>query len=442
MSTSVTHLRFAIPLALLLGVLLSGCVSTEEQFTEAQSLRSQGRYAEAAHLLVRVLERDSAYPNARQDLIEVATQARDSLMTVAQAAQTQGEPLRAVGRLDDIANLREACRDVDVSLALPEGYAALRQSAEQDAFDARMREGDAARQAGNWHEAERAYDRAMRYARPGEQRRLVDEARAQVALAWSEALLAEEHYRAAHERAGQVFEFVSDTHELGEEAEALRAIAVERGTQRVAYVPFDDTRSASRTLPSSFLVDVNDALRYDHWAQPPLFLATADPAATWRAVRQMDLGSSVLNPTDARSIGREVSADYVVFGTVTEVTTREDNVDTERRIASLYNTEADTSYVVETFDLVVSVTAEVQAIHVPTGSVVFDASIDEEAAEETTRATYDGDWRTMDLSDAERRLFEDPPSRRTRTQVLRTLTDDVAAEVAGAVYDRLLDEVE
>ena len=444
MTRSRTPSSLVVWMCLLCGtalLVLSGCVSTEEQFAEAESLRMQGQYEEAAYLLVRVLERDGSYPDARPTLLDVAQQANDSLMTIAQDARAADAPVEAIRYLDDIADLQAACTDVEVNLTLPDDYASFRRATERDAFQHLMDRGDDAVAARDWEAGDRAYEQAQTYARPGEERQDAREARAKAALGWAEALMNEGAYRAAHERAARVFEWLPDEHTLHRSAERLRSQSVAQGTRRVAYVPLRYTPDAEARLPNPFLSDLNDVLRYEHWTSPPLFLDTANPGATWRVLRRLDLGSAVLDRRDATLVGRDVDADYVVFGTIRHSRFDEKDVETKRRPVTFEDQDADTSYVVRTYDLTLSATVDLQVVDVRTSDVVFEDDVAETVDEEISRASYPGDTSALALSRSEQRLFDPRLADRARDRLAEALVETMSETLSGRVYDGLLDRI-
>lgn len=429
-------------LLVLAAALLAGCVSTEEQFNKAQSLRSNGQYEDAAYLLVRVLDRDDTYPGARRELSAVGQRAMDSLMTVARAADAAGAPIRAVDRLDAVRALSSACADVDVQVEMPDGYAAFRQEAQQHAFDTLIANARDAAAADDWAAADELYVRASGYVQSSEHRQIIDEGRADVSLRWSNALMTDGAFRAAFERASFVSNRVPPDHPLAQNAAEVQRDAVQRGTQRVACGPLDQTRRVERQLSSAFLTDLNDLLRYEYWAAPPLFVETVDPSLTWRALRRLDLRSDGLNRRNATRFGREVDADYVVFGTLTQLAPSQENVTSETHTAPLRDAEGDTTYTVRRYDLLLTATAEMTIVDARSGAIVHEAALNVDATQPVQRAVYDGNWRTLALSRSEQRLFSRQAYERVRADVEAQLQEAVAQSVAAGTYGAILDRIE
>jgi tetratricopeptide (TPR) repeat protein len=443
----------------LLALALGGCVSAKERFERARNFESEGRYADAAWAYVKVLEDEPGFPNARRKLFEASQRAVDGWMQQARTAADAERYERAVVHLDEIRNLREACRGVDVSLPLPDGYTAFRDDTERRAADALMAEADAAAEAGDWPAAYRSYDRARRYVDTAERIETIDERQAEVLLGWADAEMQRGTYRGAYQRAARVFDLVPDTHPLVEEAEALRATAVERGTRRVAFLPLWRTEAADRALSDVFLSDLNDVLTARYWSSPPPFIASADPIDVRRTMRRYGVDRDVLSRRDAAEVGRGVGADFVVTGEVTEFVAAETDVD-EERVPVAYvpdgrgptsgrenrrsndDAPADTAYVHRTYDLELEAVIEYRVVEVRTGRVVDRGTADAEAEGAMEDARFDGDWRNLDLSGAEKDLF-DPEVRQRREQEIETrLLDRLAAEYATTATDGVLDEIE
>lgn len=431
-------------------LVLAGCVSTQDRYEKAQELTAEGRYAEAARYYVRVLRDEPDWPNARQELQAVGQRAVDRAWGEAEAAADAGRYETAVGVLDDLDALRADVETVGVMLDVPEDYAAFRQEMVDAAADLLVAEGRQAEEDGDWEDADAAYEWARRYVRSERRLARLDEAQARVALHWSKEEMMRHRFRAAHERAEHVFAFVEDDHALALEAETVQAEAVERGTRAVAFLPLGRTERAADEAPEPFLDDLNDVLLYDFWAEPPLFMIPVDLIATRRTVRRMNAHRAVLTTADAANVGRLLDADFVVVGELVSFVRAEKRLERERhptRIRMRSSTGSrsawrDTSYVVETFDLVLQAAVDYRIVDSHSRRVIEHGGTREEREVGFRRGVFPGDYRRLDLSGSELSLF-DPDDRRTIERDLESeLLDRLAADLADRVFGGILRHIE
>lgn len=447
-------------LALVSAGVLAGCVSTKERFQKAQTLKAQGRYVEATYALVKVLEDDRSFPNARRELLDVAQTATDRLMTDAQRADDAGGHVEAANRLSDVAALNDAVNGVDVEMALPRGFRSFRDGVERRATEQLIAEADDAAAAGDWRRADDAYERARSFPTTPEQQRAIDQGQARVALNWADDEMETGDFRAAHARAARVYDLVGTEHRLARDARDLQDVAVERGTRRVAFTPLWRTETAADVMPSGFLRDLNDVLNTRHWTSPPPFIASADPVATRRALRRAGLHRRVVSRRDAAAVGRALGADYVVVGEVAEVTRVEDDLERTVVDATLLpdatgsdrgrgptrgrrdDAGVDTSFVVESFDLEMHATVVYRVVDVRRARVVAEGDAHGGADGPMERGVFRGDWQNLDLTGAEQALFRRDDRQRAEMEIATRAVDAVAASLADTVYPRILDRID
>ncbi|PEN06803.1 hypothetical protein CRI93_09195 [Longimonas halophila] len=440
----------------LLALFLGGCVSTQERFERAQNFESEGRYAEAARAYIEVLEDESDFPNARDSLAGAAQRAMEDGMNDARSAADADRYERAVDHLDEVRDLHEACQSVDVRVPLPESYTVFRTDTERRAADALIEEAQEATDAQNWEAAFNAYERARRYIDDTGRLQAIDEQQADVLFGWADTEMQRGTYRGAYQRAARIFDFVPASHPLVAEAEALQTEAIERGTQRVAFLPLWRTETAGRALSEVFLPDLNDVLNARYWSSPPRFIAAADPIEVQRTMRRNGTSRAVLSRREAAAVGRSVDAAFVVTGEVTEFTATETDVDEEHvRVAYVPsrrsrtsgrqnggNASTDTSYVHRTYDLDVEAVVDYRVVDVQTRRVVDRGRARAEAEGEMEDGRFAGDWRNLDLSGSERDLFDPILLERRQRDIETRLLDRLADEYANAAYDGVLAEIE
>ena len=438
----------------LLALALAGCVSPKERFERAQKDAEQGRYAEAAREYVELLEEEPDYPKARRNLLDVAGRAIDNSMADARSAREAGRFVEAVRHLDAVRSLQSACQRVDVDIRLPEGYASLRDRTRTRATDQLMASADEAARAGDWPAAVDAYEQARSYVETSDRRNKIDRRQAEVLMGWADTEMQDGRFHTAYQRAAGVFELLPESHDLAEEAKALRATAVERGTQPVAFLPLWRTDEAASALPDRLLDDLNDVLATRYWSSAPPFIAAADPVQLRRTLRRFDMDDRSLSSDDAAEVGRAADASFVVTGDVVRFTAAEDDVDTDR-IAATYtptgsrratsgrpdDAGTDTTFVRRTYDLELQATVDARVVDARTGRVLDRATITAEADGEMADGRFSGDWRGLDLSGAQKDLFDPDVLQRQRQAVENRLVDRLAQGVADEVFPDVLDAI-
>ena len=431
-------------------LVLAGCVSTQDRYEKAQALTNQGRYAEAARYYVRVLREEPSWEHAREELQPVGQRAVDQWLEDAEAAADEGRYEPAVAVLDELDALRVATESVGVTLSVPDDYTAFRSEMVQSAADMLIAEGRRAEEVADWPAADQAYDRAREYVQSAERLATLDRAQARVALRWSEDDMERRHFRDAYLQADRVFDFVGTEHTLAKDAEALQAEAVECGTRVVAFLPLWRTQQAAAVAPEYFLVDLNDMLLYDYWSAPPLFIASTNPVETRRTLRRMNLHRTVLAASDAADVGRTLDTDFVVAGELTTFVREEDDLEEERvpsRIRVRGNTGRgpqwrDTSYVVQTFDLVLEAAVDYRIVDPRTGRIVDQGVAHVRHEGRRQRGLFRGDYRQLDLSGSELSLFDREDQRVAERAIENQLLDRLTADVADGVFDRVLRQID
>ena len=388
-------------LLLSLALLWAGCVTTTDRYRRAQELTGEGKYVEAARSYVQVLEEDSDWTEARDELRAVGQRAVDNLRAEAETLEADGRYEQAVDALRTLDDLREDVAAVDVELTVPDDYAAYRADLLRTTADALVEEGTRAEEVGDWPAAADAYERARGYVQSDERAMLLREAQAEVLLRWSEDAMAQNHYRAAFERADRIRGLLAERHPLREDVAALQSTAVERGTRVVAFLPLWRTNRAAANMSRYFLRDFNDALQLDQWDAAPRFIAPADPLAARRTLRRMGVARSVLSRSMAAEVGQELGADLVLTGEVVRYERVADDIREEERETRIRVRGAtgqgtqwrDTTYVVQTFDLELEAEVEYRLIDARTGQTVSRGSVWDQTSDEMQRGRFDGDCR-------------------------------------------------
>jgi hypothetical protein len=213
-----------------------------------------------------------------------------------------------------------------------------------------------------------------------------------------------------------------------DDARALQSAALARGTWRVVVAPAWATVAARRELPDDALPALGDALRENPWASPPPFVELVPPDQVERTLRDLDLGRRTPSTIDAARLGRALDADLVVIAEIDSVSRQEMNVRVTRRPARTKR-GIDTAYVIEEgqarlFAHATFVLVDRQGQRWSDYQPVIAST-----SAPFTRAHFPGDYRMLDLGQAERDLFAQGSH------------DDLSRSFVGAMSPRLADAV-
>lgn len=441
--------RIAVIL-LLIGGLIAGCVTTKDRYENAQDLAAEGRHVESVRSYVRVLEADSDWTEAREELEAVGPRAVDDLLAEADSQAADGRYEDAVATLRTLDDLRADTEAVGVTLEVPDDYAEYRADLIRMAADALVEEGAAAEDAGDWADAAEAYERARDYVADAERLTRLEEAEARVWLRWSEEELAADRYRTAYERAAEIADLLPPEHPIREEAAALQTTAIDEGSRVVAFLPLWRTGEAGSAMPNFFMRDLNDVLKLDHWTRAPEFIAPVDPIATRRMLREVEAVRAILPRSVAAEVGRELGADLVLAGEVVgfeRVVTpiSEQTRDTRMRVRGATGQGMvwrDTTYVEQTVRLEVEATVEWRLIDARSRRTVDRGTEREAARGDVQRGVFAGDYRQLDLSGRELSLFNPNDLRDEERAVEDQLIEVLAAGLADEVFARILHRID
>jgi len=426
---------------LVLSIILSGCVSTQERYEKGVKYEDEGRYARAVEEYGKVLRKEPGWEEARSHLLDAGTHAVADRLANAHEAEAAGDYEAAVHALDDVERLRSIAAGVDVILPVPDDYTAYRQSLRDSAALSVIAQGRRAESAGEWPDALRLYTRAQeRYPLSPAQTAEVNRRRADVHLAWGREELDRNRNRAAFEHAEQALKYdgvdARAAHDLQSEAQA-------QGTRHIAFIPFWRTDGWHRAAPPALRPELNDLLTYEHWSEPPLFIATANPADVHREIRYRHFGRLALDRHQATDVGRALDADFVVTGEMVSFSRAEKHLREDTRKARTRGRNAlDTTYVVERFDLHLQAAIEYRVIDVQTGRIVSEQTVHAEVSDRFERGRYSGKYTDLDLTRSVRRLFEPDERADAEHMLMDTLADELADRLSGRIYDRLLSRID
>lgn len=426
------------------GLSLVGCATTKKRYEKGVDLESQGRYAEAARHYIDVLKRDSDWEGAADRLAVVGAQAIDTYLEEAETAERARQFERATNVLSRLDALRREAQAVGVSLAVPANYATYQDRLEDQAIAALVERGETAEQQNDWREALKAYNRLQdRYELPATQQRSIQEAKVRVHTRWAQQLLAQENYREAFDRAQTAVDLLSPDHSAVQAAIKVQDEAVAAGTRYVAHLPLWQTEQVARTIPRGFLEALNDDLMLDYWTNPPLFLASVDPVAVRRELRRLRFDRTLITRSQAVEIGRVLETDYVVVAELTGYESSERDAKERRRTVKTKGRNAlDTAFVEVEFVAELSAEIEYRVIDTASRERIGERRIRAKVNERFKRGRYAGNPDDLDLSSRQRRLFDTQEHDEAERALEEALIDDLAAQLASAANDMILQRID
>ncbi|MEM6645565.1 MAG: tetratricopeptide repeat protein [Bacteroidota bacterium] len=434
-----------LPLGLVLvGFLLTGCVSTQKRYERGVELEAQGRYADAAEYYIKVLEKEPTWAEVQDRLQDVGDQAVADLIEAARGAERTGAFDEAIGYVRSVDNLSNEARSVGVTLALPESYDGFRGNLLEQAIAANVRTGERAERRGEWDKALKAYRKALDdYPVSFAQRSQLIGAQVRVHTAWARQEMERGRYRAAFERAQDAVDLLPIDHPDTAAPLRVQDEALEAGTQVVAFLPFWQIDAYQRTAPAGLLQAFNDELVLDHWTNPPPFIASVDPVEVRREVRRLRYDRALVTRTQAIEIGRAVESDFVVAGEMLSFLREEKRPRERTREARTRGRNAlDTSFVAIEYTAEITAEVEIHIYDADTRRVVREEKVREKTSQRLERGSYPGDWRDLDLSGSERRLFDPDEQAELERELENELVDKLGERVVEIVFDTLVRQID
>lgn len=465
-------------------LILAACMSAEKRYEQASEDEAQGRWDAAAAKYVDVLRRDPGYPGAREKLQDVGGRAIQDHIEVAQGLEAAGRYERATQEYGTVDRLVETAAGVRVVLRTPPDYATMRRRAFDRAIEQALVAADRLAADGRWQEAVDAYRRAetrheptevqRRRAREGRFRALLggakvelvrgqyegaeamvvealaihgpDSPRSQPAVALREEIQLK-RYRtllaAAREHAGdghyqQAFQLLEQAlqvygPEAAESAEAreLRALVIERGTVTVAVVPLWRREKIGRFVPAGLLEDVNDTLADQHWGEPPLFIAIADPRAVRQTLRRLEFDREVLSGPRAATVAQRVEAAFVAVPFLVRCDYDAEEQPEKRVVKRRDGGQAE---ILVYRKRTLFVRCAYRVVNVHDGRVVAEGHLDTSEGRRRRHAVYAGDSRELLLTAEEHGWFDRRKLRDADREIEREVARALAAGLAEAVY--------
>ena len=428
---------------LFLTIAIAGCTSTEKRFEKAVEYEEDGEYQRAAVYYISVLKKDNSWDGARKGLTRVGSIAVDRLLDDANAAEDRGEYDGAIQVLDELEDLRGDALGVGVDLSLPPDYDNYRGKLSQSAITSLIRTGERAEEEKNWEDALETYARVQeKYNLSTDQNEEMVLARARVYTKWAEQDIERGYHRAAYDRAANAVEVLGEDHPRAGGAYDIQDRALEEGTRIVALLPVWLSEEIEDDAPDGLIDEFNDMLDYNYWAEPPAFVVTIDPIELRREVRRLRYDRRLVTRSEAANIGRSLDADYVVVPRARVFHMRETGLkEKTKKTKTNGRNGIDTTWVEQSFTMRIDAEVEYEVINADRKREIASGSVSADNKAKMQRGLYDGDYRDIDLSRKERRLFDEEDYDREIRQLQDDLLEDLAPRLSQEVYDKILREI-
>jgi hypothetical protein len=403
------------------------CASAGKRMEQGQELQRAGRPAEAAQRYVQALKKDQRLDSARVGLRSAGAEAIDADLRT--AADPTSDPYGVADAYIAIDDLTRSAQEVGVYLVVPSDYAGRRRAALDKAINSAVADARQLATRQQFADAQNRLTHATNAYQPSAtQTGGLNKVEADLALAWARADTLDGHFRSAFGRVDAIAGLPGVSRVQSDDARALQSTALARGTWRVVVAPASATVAARRELPDDALPALGDALRENPWASPPSFVELVPPDQVERTLRDLDLGRRTPSTTEAARLGRALDADLVVIAEIDSVSRQEMNVRVMRRPARTKR-GVDTAYVTEEGQARLFAHATFVLVDRQGQRWTDYQPVIASTSGPFTRVHFAGDYRMLDLGQAERDLFAHGSH------------DDLSRSFVGAMSPRLADAV-
>lgn len=426
-------------LSLVVLVLAFGCASTEKRYRKGLELESKGRLEEAAQRYIAVLAKEPGRTDARDRLAEVGAELVAKYLGDARADTAEGRPQEAVDRIVFIDGLRERAGQVGVALSVPDDYPDFRRGTVDAAAEDLFRRGEDLERAGRWPDAARTYEKLGTYPLTGEQALRADEARARAFLRWAEQDMSLGAFRAAYGHAQTAMDVLGPDSPAGARSRALQKAALDAGTMTVAVLPFWADAGPGEAPPRGLEAALYDTLLYERMDEPPLFVGPIDRGEIHREMVRLRVRSGAIPDRTAALVGQALRADFVVTGWI-DTYRQEDGAPEEvaRKAVVRRDPKTPVTYVEKRYAVKLTAGVVLRIVDPVTRKLLDEETVTAQASATFRRASYDGDYRNLDLDRDERALFDRESWLRAEEDLQKKLADRLAERIAPALFDRVL----
>ncbi|NIM57321.1 MAG: hypothetical protein GTO16_00045 [Candidatus Aminicenantes bacterium] len=403
-------------------------------------MESKGRFEESARYYIKVLAKDPTFEDARQRLENVGARAIDIFLEQAYAyesAKAYEDSVQVLNRIDD---LRRRAEKVGVILTVPDDYADFRREMTTATIASLFEQAEYSEHAGDWTEAIKKYERLKRfYPLSAAENIRAEQARARVYTKWAEQDLARQFFRAAFDHAQKAINILGLDKGPSITAQEIQRAALAAGTRTVAILPFWSSERAADEAPGGMARELYDILLYEYLSEPVLFIAVADPGMVHREIRHLRLRDRELSRNMAVRIGQNINTDFVVIGSMESYLEEEkDPQEKVHKVRLRKDRSSFATYLEKKYTLKLTVEVRYQVIDSARRRVIEDKIINTNVSDKFRRGYFDGDYTILDLSRAERRLFNTEEWRRDEKKLEDRLIDKLAERLADRIYKRIL----
>jgi len=430
----------------LCSMLFTACTSAAERFEQGVALQAQGRYAEAAFRYADAVEKDGSLAEARRMLRVVGDSAVHEALVEAERLGEGGDPVGAARRYEDADRVLARARAVGERLDPPSGYRDRRRDRLDRAISWLMSEGDRARVDGRWTEARGLYHRARTEFEPSDRQvRAALDAESALLLEWSEVEISDGRPRAGHHLAAEAAAiWASPPRDVLLASRELERLALELGTVVIVPAPVGAPPELRATLGPSFEVALDEALGGDFWSAPPPFVEVAYPDVFREELRSV-LGRVRATPGRLARAAGLVGADLVVWVELIEAGSWEEDVTRTTRATRVYDggptgrsrEPRPSSYDEVRGVLALRAAGQVRLLDL-SGRLVDRFGVEASAHGPFLRGEFDGNPERLELSEAERALFDPLVRAEQESRVQTALLDELAATISGATFEAVL----
>ncbi|MFT5145240.1 MAG: hypothetical protein ACI80V_000809 [Rhodothermales bacterium] len=403
------QMRFSISLFLISAVLLSvaGCVSTEDRLNRATEAKERGDFLAAADDFIRVLDRETDNATARSGLENTGRQAVDDLWAQAHRDDSEERYMSALSQLSSLESLLSRASNVGVTLPSPGDISGFQSDVQVSAIDQSVAQARALISNGQPDRAATEMASLRSRFELGSRQGEVVRVQAEAELESARDLIDAGQPRAAWDRAGSAIATLGTVGSpVKAAAQALRAEALRDGTVRVAIVPFWRTQAFSEMASELLRSDLNYAIENSEEPPVPIWLDLVDSNELERVVRRDGADRRILLRQELRNIGRTLGAQVVVAGELVRLDQAEEIVSEVRvPIRTTGRAAVDTAFFQQDMRMAIGLRAAYRIIDVETGQIMEEGEIPAAGVSEFRRGVYSGDWRTLDLSGNQLRLF-------------------------------------
>ncbi len=420
----------------------TGCLSTSKRFERALSYEEAGEYARAARDYLQVLQKEPDRKGARDGLARVGAIAIGNYLDEAGEREQAGAFEDAISLLDELDELRTDAYGVGVNLSVPPDYDQYREDLVASALAALIGSGERAEQNGSWQEAIDQYERALtNYDVTVDQAEALRLAMARVFVKWGEEERQREYFRSAYRLGGEAISVLGLDHPRAISAIELQDRVLAEGTRYVTFFPIQIDERTSESAPAGVLQELNDMMQYEFWSAPPPFVASTDPVQMRRELRRTDIRNRIPLP-EAIQIGRILEADYIVLSQAITLNMEESRIrDKTIETRTRGRNSLDTTFTERSFTAELNAEILYRLIDVESQREIDQGTVELDVSRRLAKGIYAGDFRDLDLSYDQRRLFDEEELNEELHALEDELLDELGPKYADTVFEEILKQI-